>query len=242
MRIGILQCDSIMDEYRSQFENYPEMFRTLLGTQDPTIEFETFDVEHGHYPPTVDRCDGYVITGSKASVYENEDWIRRFGDYLRVLHESRTPVVGICFGHQLLAQALGGKTEKSSKGWGVGIHTSLVVQKKEWQQPPLQKMSILVSHQDQVVQLPKDAELIVSSEFCPNGGFQIGSHILSFQGHPEFTKPYSQTMMNHRREKLGEEVYQKGVTSLNQEIDSPLIARWIISFFVQALAKKGQPE
>ncbi|MDH5543983.1 MAG: gamma-glutamyl-gamma-aminobutyrate hydrolase family protein [Gammaproteobacteria bacterium] len=233
MKIGILQCDSILDQYRDQYENYPEMFKTLLSTAAPAVLFKTYDVEHGEYPVQIDECDAYVITGSKASVYDDEEWIRVFSDFLIRLHEHKKPLVGICFGHQLIAQALGGETKKSPKGWGVGVQSYEVVDHKAWQQPPLESVSIVASHQDQVMRLPPDAEPILRSEFCENAAFQIGEHILTFQGHPEFSKSYSETMMNHRRAKLGESVFEHGVDSLSKDTDSLRMAQWMMRFLQQ---------
>lgn len=235
MKIGILQVDSVRDEYQKEFGNYPDMFEQMLkqaalSILGKEISVINYDTEHGIYPSRIDECDGYVITGSKSSVYDDEPWIKDFRKYVVELHEAKAKLVGICFGHQMIALALGGHSEKSPAGWGVGVHSYDVLKDKDYMRPPLPSVSAIVSHQDQVSSLPVGAELLSGSEFCPNSMFQIDNHILAFQGHPEFSKNYSRTLMNLRREIIGEEVYSEGMQSLEKEIHGDIIAKWIIRF------------
>jgi len=236
MKIGVLQVDAVLDEFQAEHGNYPDMFQDLLETAARelklSIEIAHYDIEHGNYPANIDECDGYIVTGSKKSVYDDEPWIHRFRDYVVELHAAEAKLVGICFGHQMIALALGGNTEAAGTGWGVGVHTSALIQDKPYMQPPLAHLSAIVSHKDQVTHLPPGAELLSTSDFCPNSMFQIGNHILAFQGHPEFSKDYSRALMDLRKEILGEEVYAKGVESLQQEIHGKVYARWILQFFV----------
>jgi GMP synthase-like glutamine amidotransferase len=235
MKIGILKADSVLPQFQPDHGDYPDMFIRRLGDNAPeSLEFITYDVEHGVYPSHMDDCDGYVITGSKKSVYDNEDWIRQLERFVVALHEQRKPLIGICFGHQLVAQALGGKTEAAQVGWGVGIHESAIRAQAPYMQPALDEVRVLVSHKDQVTRLPEGANLLASSEFCPNSMFQIGEHIFCMQGHPEFRAEYSKDLMNMRRELLGEAVYAAGIDSLQQDLHSDTIARWIVQFIVAA--------
>ncbi|HEO65505.1 MAG TPA: GMP synthase [Spirochaetes bacterium] len=190
----------------------------------------TFNVVQGDYPDHVDHCDAYLITGSAASVYDGDPWISELEDYIKILHQKKKPILGICFGHQLIAQVFGGVTEKSSKGWGIGASTSRIVEHTHWMKPRLDRFSMLVSHQDQVTRLPEGAKLLASSDFCLNASYQLGNHILTFQGHPEFSKPYCQALMEGRANILGNDLLTSGLTSLNQEIQSTLIAQWMLTF------------
>ena len=122
MKLGILKTDTVRPEWVPEFGEYPDMFVDLLGQADPDLQFQVYDVENGEYPADIDEVDAYLITGSKSSVYDDKAWIGELMDFVRELDQRRKKLVGICFGHQLVAQALGGKTEKSSKGWGVGLH------------------------------------------------------------------------------------------------------------------------
>lgn len=238
MKIGILQADSVLPQFQDIHGDYPDMIMDRLEDNSETeIEFEIYDVEHGHYPDAIDDCDGYVITGSKKSVYDDEHWIETLGQYVQDLYVVKKPLIGICFGHQLVAQALGGRTQASEKGWGVGVHRSHVIKPQDFMQPHLDDINVLVSHKDQVSMLPMNAELIASSEFCPNSMYQIGGHIFCLQGHPEFVPNYSSDLMDMREEILGPEVHQAGKNSLSKPLDSDVIAKWILTFLEQAKSR-----
>ena len=246
MNIGILQADSVLPQFRPTHGDYPDMIADVLGTAaaalDVSVSFETWDVEHGGYPPQMDACDGYVITGSRKSVYDDEPWIRRLLDYVRELHLARKKLVGLCFGHQLVAEALGGKTLGAEAGWGVGIHTSRLVA-RPWfiggerrdREPAAREtdsFSLIVSHRDQVVRLPEDAALVATSDFCPNSMFTLGEHILAMQGHPEFRTAYSKDLMAVGADILGPETLARGLASLGRPLMRDLVARWIIRFLL----------
>ncbi|MCZ6501106.1 MAG: GMP synthase [Gammaproteobacteria bacterium] len=232
MIVGVLQADSVLPQFQEEHGNYPEMFIRILSI-GPDIEFRIYDVERGVYPEDLDECDGYVITGSKKSVYDDEPWIKALIDFVRRLHENQKKVVGICFGHQMVAHALGGRTEPAREGWEVGIHQCQIVNKLDFMSPDLDEFGLLVSHKDQVTELPDGAELLATSEFCPNAMFRIDDHILTFQGHPEFTRAYARDLMEMREEILGEKTFQAGIASLGGGLDGDLVGSWIIRFIAQ---------
>jgi len=238
MKLGILKADSVLEQFQERHGDYPDMFVRRLGENAPSaIEFQTYDVEHGEYPSTVDECDGYLITGSKKSVYDDEPWIKDLQQYVVTLSECKKPLVGICFGHQMVAQALGGKTEAAAVGWGVGVHTSEVQVRTAFMQPPLDSVKLLVSHKDQVTSLPDDVTVLAGSRFCPVSMYLVGEHIFCMQGHPEFRPEYSRDLMQMRRELLGEEVFSEGISSLEEAIDADTIARWILQFVTAAASR-----
>lgn len=230
MKLGILKTDTVRPEWVPQFGEYPDMFVALLEGLDPSLEFAVYDVEEGQYPAAVDEVDAYLITGSKSSVYEDKAWIVNLMDFVRELHRRRKKLVGICFGHQLIAQALGGRTEKSARGWGVGLHTHRFLHLPAWHDQGEAEFAVLVSHQDQVVENADGAEVLASSEFCENAVVRIDDHILSFQGHPEFLPGYSREIMGYRREQLGEQTYAAGLASLQREPETERMGRWILAF------------
>jgi GMP synthase-like glutamine amidotransferase len=230
MKLGILKTDAVRPEWVPDYGEYPDMFIDLIGRVDPSVEFAVYDVEQGEYPADIDEVDAYLITGSKSSVYEDKPWIARLMAFVRELHARRKKLVGICFGHQIVAHALGGRTAKSEKGWGQGMHTYTFRKTPEWHDGQAADFSILVSHQDQVVENAEGAEVLASSEFCENAVVQIGDHILTFQGHPEFVPGYSRAIMEYRREMIGEDIYDRGVASLQRENQGERVARWILSF------------
>lgn len=230
MKIGILKTDAVRPEWVPEFGEYPDMFMALLGRLDPSLEFRVYDVEQGEYPDDIDEVDAYLITGSKSSVYEDKHWIARLMDFVRELDRRRKKLVGICFGHQLVAHALGGRTEKSDKGWGVGLHSHRFRNQPAWHDGGSEAFAVIVSHQDQVVEPAPGTSVLAGSEFCENAVCQVGEHILTFQGHPEFVPGYSRELLEYRREAIGEETYQKGVASLAEAPESERIGRWILRF------------
>lgn len=230
MKLGILKTDAVRPQWAPEFGEYPDMFIALLGQLDPDLEFVVYDVEQGEYPADIDEVDAYLITGSKSSVYDDKPWIGVLMGFVRELDERHKKTVGICFGHQLVAQALGGKTEKSPKGWGVGLHTHRFSEAPAWHDQGELDFDILVTHQDQVVKMADGSRVLAGSEFCENAVCQIGDHILTFQGHPEFVPAYSREIMEFRRELIGEQVYTAGVASLASDPETQRIARWILNF------------
>ena len=230
MKLGILKTDAVRPEWVPDFGEYPDMFIALLGRVDPELEFAVYDVEQGEYPADIDEVDAYLITGSKSSVYEDKPWIATLIEFVRELDRRRKKIVGICFGHQLVAQALGGRTEKSPKGWGVGLHSYRFSSMPTWHDGEDADFTVLVSHQDQVVENAEGAQVLASSEFCDNAVVQIGDHILTFQGHPEFVRGYSREIMEFRREMIGEQTYLTGVASLEGDSEGERVARWILDF------------
>ena len=230
MKLGILKCDSVSEIFVAEHGQYPEMFATLLRPADPTIEFTIFDAERGELPSDIHTVDAYLITGSRHGVNDGFAWITQLEAFVRTLYKAQKKVVGICFGHQLIAKALGGKVIKSPNGWGVGMSQNTMVQHKKWMNPYQKKVNLLVSHQEQVIELPQGAEVLSTSDFCPYYMMQIGTHFFTVQGHPEFTKAYSQALMLSREDTIGEEECAKGIKSLDMSEDDTLIAQWIINF------------
>lgn len=230
MKIAILKCDTVREEFAAEHGQYPYMFANLLHVVEPTIEFIVYDIEAGQLPDDIDSADAYLITGSRHGVYDVFPWIDQLEAFVRTLYSAKKKLIGICFGHQLIAQALGGKVIKSPKGWGVGMSTNKLLQPKPWMQETPSQFNLLVSHQDQVVALPDAAEVLAGSDFCPYYLVQMGTHILTMQGHPEFTKPYSRALIISREDKLTADEYSQGINSLALPEDDHLIAQWIVSF------------
>ncbi len=230
MHVGILRTDSVRPEWVATHGEYPDMFERLLSEQATDLRFTTWNVEMGELPHTVETADAYLITGSKSSVYDDKDWIRGLEDFVRSLHAARQKLIGICFGHQLVAQALGGTVAKSPNGWGVGVNcyelepsASDLADGKEF--------CIIASHQDQVMSMPPGARQIARNDHCEFAGMAIGDHILTFQGHPEFTPAYSREIMTFRREMIGESRVVEGMQSLeDRQHEGARVARWMLAF------------
>ena len=234
MQVGILRTDTVRPEWVPTYGEYPDMFERLLGELDPGLAFASWHVEAGAFPESVDAADAWLITGSKASVYEDQPWIHRLLAFIRDLHAARKPLVGICFGHQAVALALGGEVRKSAKGWGVGLHRHRIRGEPAWFDGGDRSFRILVSHQDQVECPAPESEVLAGSDFCENAVCQIGEHILTFQGHPEFAPGYAREIMDFRRDIIGEDTYRAGMASLAEAPERERLGRWILAFLGRA--------
>ena len=245
VRIGILQCDHVDKELVGIDGDYNDMFSDLLYAQEDSFEYEldmelaVYDLTANHFPINLNACDAYLITGSKFSVYDAKDdvpWLQKAKDLVVKLYNAKIPTIGICFGHQLIAESLGGKVKKAAdKGWGVGVQQWEIKKQKDWMgDKNLTELSLRASHQDQVVELPPNATLIVSSAFCPIAGFHTGNHFLSFQGHPEFSKEYSAALLEKRVLHIGEETTNTAKQSLQKAVDNEIVAKWILNFLKQS--------
>lgn len=231
LKVGLLQCDHVADDLVDTHGDYQEMFSNLVHAQDENIEVVIFDLTADQFPVDLKACDGYIITGSQFSAYDDIPWISKAKQLVADLHKANIPTVGICFGHQLIAESLGGKVKKAKdKGWGVGVQHWEIKSSDEWMgDSPSNDLSMRASHQDQVVDMPTDSTLIAGSDFCPIAGFQIGS-MLTFQGHPEFSRDYAESLINKRVERIGKETVDTARETLKQEVDGDKVGGWMVAF------------
>jgi GMP synthase-like glutamine amidotransferase len=233
LRICILETDHIHPDLVGQFQGYGRMFQRLFARQPIAAEFDVFNVVVGDYPDDQQRYDAYLISGSKADSFGSDPWIETLRVFLLKRYRLGDKLMGVCFGHQLLASLLGGKAERASQGWGVGVHHYEVAEQPAWMQPRTERLAMLISHQDQVTQAPDNATILASSDFCPVGAYYIGDQVLCFQGHPEFDHDYSRSVLEIRQAMYGEQVYQRGITSLQHEQQGQLVAEWMMRFAAQ---------
>jgi len=205
------------------------MFTQLLKAQDPDLDLITYDVQVAC--PEEITCEAYLITGSKDSVYDNLPWIDELVVFLRRVLAADKKVIGICFGHQLMAHRFGGRVAPATQGWAVGVHTSQIDKVKPWMGAETRsEISLLSSHKDQVMELPANAEVFMSNDFCPVAGFTMGNQVLNLQGHPEFDAAYASDLLDMRAELIGDAVYRAGKHSLSTATQSDEVARWILNF------------
>ena len=230
MKVGLLECDHVMEKFHHIGGDYRDMFPALL----PNLEFELFDVCNGRFPESVQECDAYVCTGSKYSVYDDIDWIHRLKAIVREIHRVKKPFVGVCFGHQMMGEALGGKVRKAEVGWCVGVHSFTLLQREAWMAPPEDEYKLLMLCQDQVQELPPDSRVLAQAPDCPVGMFTVGHTMLGIQAHPEFSKDYVSAIIQDREQRIGEAKTRSGLESLNQATHTPTLARWISNFLSSA--------
>jgi GMP synthase (glutamine-hydrolysing) len=193
MRIGILKADETPDELIGVHGRYEDLYIKLLTPYD--FEFAVYPILHGIFPGSADEVEGWVITGSRHSVWEDEPWIVRLKEFIRNIRGSQTPLVGICFGHQVIASALGGKVERSKEGWSVGPAEYKRASTGEVQ-------NVLVWHQDQITVCPPDAQIVASSASCENAILQYGDTIKTFQCHPELGQAFMKDLLPLYAEEL----------------------------------------
>lgn len=240
MKIGILETGLPPEELSDAYGKYGEMFVKFIGGKDKTFSFEIFTVVEGQFPESINLCDGYLITGSKFSAYEDLPWIHRLKSLIREIHQAELPMIGVCFGHQVIAEALGGKVEKYEGGWGVGIHHYTIDQPQPGVIPEAQKtLMINAFHQDQVSVLPAGAKAFASSPFCEYAGLVYGDKILTVQAHPEFSIPFTDALISsNRADMVPAETREFALNKLKASgaaLDSVVLSQMMQKFFKQHL-------
>lgn len=201
LTIKILETGSLPQELQEKHGDYAAMFRNLLTGNNPHLSFESYAILEDKLPEKVASCDAWLITGSKHAVYERHTWIEGISEFIRQAYAADIPLIGICFGHQLIVQALGGRVQKSANGWGLGASRYPLSQRPTWMQTSsgVDAFTIQAFHQDQVITPPQRSEIIAGSEFCPYAALNIDNKALTFQGHPEFSATFSKALLTNRR-------------------------------------------
>ena len=229
LKIGILAAGRPPQALQLRFGDYPAMFEHLLDGRG--YNWASYDVPAGEYPGQPEDCDGYVVTGAAAGVYDGDPWIADLLTFLRAA-KGRAKLVGVCFGHQAMAQAFGGQVNNSPKCWGIGLHSYGVEADRPWMdQAPAFALS--ASHQDQVVELPPGASVIAGNDFCQMGTLAYDDGMsISCQLHPEFAPDYSIALIDGRRGvRFPEEQAAEAIESLKHADDHARVAGWIGRFF-----------
>ena len=231
-RLGLLACDFVPEELRDRFEDYPVMFASAIESASVEVQWQVYRTYAGEIPSSPDECDGYITTGSRNGAYDEQAWIAALEDFIRQLVESRQPLVGVCFGHQIIAEALGGKVEKSDRGWGIGVRRYEVLNglQRRWLDPALAEFNVPVCHQDQVTRLPVGAQRLASSAHCENFMVLFNETMLGFQGHPEFSHDYIEVLLNLREKLVTGAVRDAAIRSLDEQGDNVKIMHWITNF------------
>ena len=226
--IGILETGTPPQDLAARHGRYDAMVRDLLGADVPT---RSYDVQAGDLPQRPEDHPAYVITGSSAGVYDPLPWIEPLKAFIREAH-GRAKLVGICFGHQVMAEALGGRVEKSGKGWGLGLHGYDMVAPAAFLGPEVPaRIAVAASHQDQVVDAPPGATVLAASAFTPYAALLYpGGTALSMQFHPEFTRDYAAALVELRRDRLPAGMAERALASLDAASDAARVGGWIRNF------------
>ena len=236
MKIGILLVGRASEDLVDEYGTYAEMLIALINTEEQVFEFKTFNILDDEFPKDHLECDGWIVTGSPHGVYEEHSWIPTVSQLINNIYEATFPIFGVCFGHQLIAQALGGHVEKSEKGWGLGLHTYQVNNKPDYMSNLSEEVTLNICHQDQVLRPPQGATVYAKSEFCENAGFYIKDKVLTMQAHPEFLVDFTKALLTARRDvTIPKEFVDPALVGLKNNPDSAQsnqFAKTIRQFFL----------
>lgn len=232
LKLGILKTGRPPRAEIPRFGTYPEMFQRLLGED---YDYAVFAVDEGELPESPTACDAYLITGGAAGAYDPDPWIGQTMAFLRQA-KGQAALVGVCLGHQLMAQAFGGQVIKSPKGWGVGENDYRVVRREAWMDSDIATVRLPASHQDQVVAAPPGAEVWAASDFTPFAGLiWPGERAISMQPHPEFEPAYAIALIETRRDgPLTADEANRAVASYAGPDDRARVGGWIKNFLAAA--------
>jgi GMP synthase-like glutamine amidotransferase len=227
IKVGILETGNPPPPLQERFGSYSAMVQELLG---PQHEFATFDVRSGKLPASAASCAAYVITGSASGVYDGDNWIDMLKEFVRGA-SGHSAMVGICFGHQLMAEAFGGQAIKSPRGWGIGLQRYDVQERAEWMDDA-RSIAVPASHQDQIVKLPPDARVLGGNDFTPYGIIEYPQRrAMSLQSHPEFTPEYAAALIELRRSsKYTDEQADRALETLREPNDRARVSTWLAQF------------
>lgn len=228
-RLAILDADILYDPLRETYGSYGQMFLDLLADWQDGWQMQVYSVINDEYPASMGEFDAVLITGSKFDSFADDDWIVKLRQYVRELFDAKKPMIGICFGHQLLAHALGGRAGRSDKGWGLGVMRYQVVGSAAFMDAT-GTVDLIVSHQDQVSDLPPGAVRLWGNDFCINAAFVIPGQVLAIQGHPEFTTNYAEALLSYRKDRLSVDAVNRAAQTLKQTHDGAIVARWMRRF------------
>ncbi len=221
MLIGILQTGLAPDMLAPDMGDYPDMFARLLDGHGFT--FKTYRVVDGVFPAGVSACDGWLITGSRHGAYEDHAWIPPLEQFIRDAFAARVPVVGICFGHQIVAQAMGGKVERYAGGWAVGATTYDFGG---------EALTLNAWHRDQVTVVPDGATVIASNDFCVNAALLYDDRALTVQAHPEFRPEFVDGLMKTRgKGVVPDDLMAQAADRLSAPLQDKTMAARIAAFF-----------
>ncbi|WP_421904767.1 type 1 glutamine amidotransferase [Mameliella sp.] len=229
MKIGILQTGIVVPELAREHGQYPEMFIDRLSHAG--FEFETWAVVNGEFPPGPEAADGWLITGSRHGVYEDHAWLAPLEELIRQIVAAERPLVGICFGHQVIAQALGGTAVKYPGGWAVGPQTYDF----EGRGP----RTVMAWHQDQVTEPPEGAVTLAGNDFCRHAALLYPGKAYTVQPHPEFDRAFTRGLLDTRGPGVvPDEILHEAEAGL----DAPLDSAELIDDLIYFLKHKRLPE
>jgi GMP synthase-like glutamine amidotransferase len=234
-RIAILLTNNDTSEFAQHFPHDGDKVVQLLQTLRPEWQLTVVPVMEGIFPSDVKDFDAYIITGSPASVNDDsQPWVGQLLTFIRAVDAARQPLIGLCFGHQAVARALGGQVARHAAGWGLGTATTHWQHTRPWMKPALSTTTLMAAHNEQVTRMPEEAVCLGGSDFCPIGSMQIGQHIWTTQYHPEMPLVFMQALLGYLADKLDTNTLARAHASLQQAADVPLFGQWMAQFIEHA--------
>ena len=228
MNVGILKADYIRPKLASEYGDYPELIAGLFHRVDPQIRFRTYEITRGVWPESASDADAWLITGSRYGAYDSLDWIGRLKQWVIRLHLEQRKMIGICFGHQLIIDALGGEVTKADEGWNLGRQVMTLNDSVTTDLPD--RLAIPFFHQDQVVRLPGEMVCLASTPRCRYAVCQMEDHVITVQGHPEYSNEFSRALYQLRQTEYPQALRDEALDSLMKPSDQHRVAVWLTSF------------
>ena len=229
--LGILQAGRAPEELIGQHPDYNEQFVQLLGSD--SFNYRTWAVLDDEFPDSMDEADAWLITGSRHGAYETHSWIAPLEQLIRDIYAKGAPMVGICFGHQIIAQALGGKVEKYAEGWSAG-RVDYSLDEATWGSSAAASTPLMAFHQDQVTDPPAGSITVGSSDFCRHAALIYDNRILTIQPHPEFDQKFVKGLLDVRADILPEDILKKARQTLHEPLARDSIATALRAFLDRA--------
>ncbi len=233
MHIAILLAGHTNPAMPKHFLDYHELlanlFKSLPVGRD--FQFSTWPVVDGVFPDQINKYDGYLISGSSFGIYDNAPFISKLMHLIRQIYDAKKPLVGICFGHQIIAHALGGNAQKWAAGWGLGVKELTLIKPPDWIGTKNKTFYLIHVHQDQVTRLPDRGQLIATTNHCKYAAYIIEDLVFSIQGHPEFDLSYTNALIELLKNRTSPRCIEEARESFSTPHEGKKTARWILSFF-----------
>jgi GMP synthase-like glutamine amidotransferase len=236
--VSILNANTDRSAFALRWPDDGHKVMAGLAPQRPDWQFRVFQAWNGELPAH-DDSDAWVITGSVASVHDEAPWMLALEQRLRERHTRQLATVGLCFGHQIIAKALGGRVGHSPGGWRIGTAPTRYALRRPWMRPAQDEITLFAAHQEQVLQPPAEATVVGGDSFAPCGALQVGHHMMSTQYHPELTREFMRELLKCFAESWTPELVERARQQIEQHVDSDLFMSWTARFIEQA--QEAQP-
>jgi len=239
MHIAILLANSDSSAFAGRHPGDDIRFTAMMQAVRPGWRLSALDVTQGHYPADAGDYDGYIITGSPASANDPDLWIDRLKAFIRTAARRQVPQFGACFGHQVIAAALGGRVEQSAGGWRLGLHETPTSADAAYLADAGQPIALYAAHKDQVTALPPGAVNLGGTDDCPIGAFALGTSVFATQYHPEMDPAFITALIEELARDLPPALTARARASLSGRADMVRFATWVARFFELATGAQG---